>query len=120
MAGRRIAGVDGYLEVSVLALSAVEASVLGRRSIGCLERLRDGVRNRWMWMANGVAGMSCGAWNGGDVGAGGDVDGGRCGGDPTCAGLCDGGGDCCGVAGGMVVLVRRCCLVCLSWVLEAR
>ena len=73
-----------------------------------------------MWMANGVAGRSCGAWSGGDVGAGGDVDGGRCGDDLTCAGFCDGGGDCCGVDGGKVVLVKRCCLVCLSWVLEAR
>ena len=43
MGGRRITGVDGYLELSVLVLSAVEVSVLGRRSIGCLERLRDGV-----------------------------------------------------------------------------
>ena len=73
-----------------------------------------------MWMANGVAGRSCGVWSGDDVGAGGGVDGGRCGDDLTFAGFCDGGGDCCGVGGGMVVLVKRCCLVCLSWVLEAR
>ena len=43
LGGRRITGVSGNLEVSILVLSAVEASVLGRRSIGCLERLREGV-----------------------------------------------------------------------------
>ena len=32
-----------------------------------------------MWTANGVAGRSCDVWSGGDVGAGGGVDGGRCG-----------------------------------------
>ena len=41
MGGLRIVG--GNLEVSVFVLSAVEASVLGRRSMGCLERLREGV-----------------------------------------------------------------------------
>ena len=46
LGGRRTAGVSGYLEVSVLVLSAVEASVLGRRSIGCLERLREGVEEQ--------------------------------------------------------------------------
>ena len=41
--GRRTTGVSGNCEVPVLVLSAAEASVLGRKSIGCVERLREGV-----------------------------------------------------------------------------
>ena len=71
--------------------------------------------------ANGVAGRCCGVWNGGDADAGGDVGGGRCGDDQTCAGFCDGGDDCCEVGVGtvVVVLVKRCCavrLVCCRFV----
>ena len=35
--------MSGYVVAEVLRLSAVEVSVLGRRSRGCLERLREGV-----------------------------------------------------------------------------
>ena len=63
-------------------------------------------KSKWRWKASGVAGRCCGVWYGGDVDAGGDVDGGRYGDDQTCAGFCDGGGvDCCEVGVGMVVVV---------------
>ena len=43
LGGRRCTGVSGYSVAEVLGLLAVEVSVLGRRSRGCLERLREGV-----------------------------------------------------------------------------
>ena len=35
--------MSGYSVAEVLRLSALEVAVLGRRSRGCLERLREGV-----------------------------------------------------------------------------
>ena len=67
-----------------------------------------------MSRVNGVAGLRCGAWSGGDVDVGGGG-GGVLGGDGrTCVGSCGGGGDCCVVAVGkvVVVLVRRWCQAC--------
>ena len=43
MVALRSTGMSGYSVVEGLGLSVVEASVLGRKSIGCLERLREGV-----------------------------------------------------------------------------
>ena len=73
-----------------------------------------------MSRVNGVAGLRCGAWSGGDVDVGGGG-GGVLGGDGrTCVGSCGGGGDCCVVAAGKVVavLVRQWCQVCLVLVVK--
>ena len=75
-----------------------------------------------MSRVNGVAGLRCGAWSGGDVDVGGGGGGVLCGDGRTCVGSCDGGGDCCVVVVGkvVVVLVRRWCQVCLVQVVKIR
>ena len=73
-----------------------------------------------MLKATAVAWFCCGVWNGGDgdVGVGGVL----CGDGRTCVGSCDGGGDCCVVVVGkvVVVLVRQWCQVCLVLVVKVQ
>ena len=75
---------------------------------------------RWMLKATAVAGLCCGAWNGGDGDVGGGGGGVLCGDGRTCVGSCGGGGDCCVVVVGKVVavLVRQWCQVCLVLVVK--
>ena len=75
-----------------------------------------------MSRVSGVARLRCGAWSGGDVDVGGGGDGVLGGDGRTCVGSCGGGGDCCVVAVGkvVVVLVRRWCQACPLQVVKAQ
>ena len=81
-----------------------------------------GCKSRWRLKVSDVAWWCCGVWSGGDVDAGGGGGGGHDGDGQTFAGFCGGGGDCCEVGVGtvVVVLVKRCCLACLLQVGEVQ